>query len=297
MPEIKPDYEWPRLHGDNVKKPGPWTSAKDFCTYKTSYEFAFPKTTPPPFYVEPTEPPKCDIPKELERDVMLTNYSTTYGRFYDWKYQVLDPLNQNYMPAFRKFNFLNEFDEKCRTKMPKQMTRFSEYKHKYQQHTEPNLSGVIQDQKKQLYCSIKGLTRDDVAKIDASEFGYGKYLDIYLSTNHLDYVHHKPKVIDKFKTSEVFVKPGFPPKPKEVELIDKGAQSLFKTFKYENSLQKSCSETRSCFQDPKPMVEPIIDCLMPTIRPTIGEIMATPGMYHTEYNHLGHNWSVQALIP
>jgi len=231
------------------------------------------------------------------------NFLSSYNEAFTKKVINIDPLNMANRPPGTKFKFMKDFYEK--TELPKQpRPKLSEYKARFPYHDQltPH-GGTLLDLRPYTTCQIQGLTRDDQPKIDPEDGGVLRELDIYNSSTHYDFYYRSRNAIEKYKSVKVDVTPIL--EPRTTPVFD---ESFLRHKFLERTIPKSLakvphggmeSETQAKYRYPvDELCHKAVGKRNPYFKQKLskGSVMAIPGMYHSEYNHMGANWSLRSLL-
>ncbi|KAK9695483.1 hypothetical protein QE152_g32538 [Popillia japonica] len=285
------------------------------------------------FFFTPVERVKANItPSLLQSEPKLKeeHYKSEYTVEYPTKQGDGDP--SGYVPRpipCQNADYLRSVQEKMFREPPRPISPgISETKQEYCAQAVPDSSRIAFPPNNFAYCEIRALGRDEQPPVRPEQCGYYRYMDPYMTTNRISYV---PFTIDQqdglsrkdivtFYDASGYPRGGKGYGPKnctEVEplfrtqigtMVDR---TVFKTKTYNKILPRYMKRipnygmqseyqgkyTKQTYYDSFPTIHATLenyDESLPRAGPW--QTLTVPGMYCSDYCHIGTGWPVRSVI-
>ncbi|KAK5647287.1 hypothetical protein RI129_002179 [Pyrocoelia pectoralis] len=275
---------------------------------------------------------KARIKPELKQSNVVVrdeNATSTYRNVHNWKFPEKS-VTRNFPSAARSSRvcFVRDVQERCFKKPPPvKPTKISEMKESFYPSFISLYSEEVRPPEPHAKCEIRALGRDEQPAIRPEEKGYLKLMDPYLTTTRASYLPFtvnqqngvaKKDIITFYDTANYPKVKGFGPRngPKidplepnrRVPMKDKipfnkqpFERNLFVLSKtvpnFGKKSEMKANYALQCFSDLSPYLYQCgveFPCSLP--KASAWQNMAPPGMYCSEYCHIGSGWPVNSIV-
>ncbi|XP_014274058.1 uncharacterized protein [Halyomorpha halys] len=288
-----------------VEECKPWTRSEELPgrSYKTSTGISHKAILPIFEFVE-TKPLKLAADTVL-RDYRYKSihYKTSYGNAYKNKFNSKGLTDTPNVPHAIGFTLNYQWVDKLRTFPPGKMDLGnSEMKDNYTWHKSTTEGpGRLNDLKPLFVCQMHCPGREALDKTPANINCIQKIMDPYVTTMQGDYVYYDEDARRRYRHKDVKPVQIFEKKPMYDEsflgkkFMDRIVRKKIPLVPHRSML----SEMQENFKLPLDELahKKVYVCSSLKYKPlTKGEVMSITGMYHTDYEHIGHDWPLSSVV-